>query len=145
MVSRMLRRWRDRGAAAVEFAIIVPVLIALIFGSIEFGLAVNARTQVQNAAREGVRVASLTANGDSTSNAQVQLAALNAVSNISGTKTVTVTCTTPGGSTCTIGAAGNAGNIATVVVTIAYTGITGMFPALTNTTISGSSYMRIEG
>jgi hypothetical protein len=31
------------------------------------------------------------------------------------------------------------------VVTINYTGITGMFPALTNTTISGSSYMRIEG
>lgn len=145
MVSRMLRRWRDRGAAAVEFAIVVPVIIILIFGSIEFGLAVNARTQVQNAAREGVRVASLTANGDSTSTAQVQVAALNAVSNITGTKTVTVTCTTPGGATCTIGAAANGGNIATVVVTINYTGITGMFPALTNTTISGSSYMRIEG
>ena len=145
MLTRIPRRWRDRGAAAVEFALVVPLLILLIFGAIEFGLDVNARTQVQNAAREGVRVASLTANGDPTSLAQVQAAALNAVSNVTGTKTVTVTCTTPGGSTCTIGAPSNAGNVATVVVTINYTGITGMFPALTNTTISGSSYMRIEG
>jgi Flp pilus assembly protein TadG len=145
MVTRTLRRWRDRGAAAVEFAIVVPALILLIFGSIEFGLAVNARTQVGNAAREGVRVASLTANGDSTSAAQVQTAALNAVSNISGTKTVTVTCATPGGAACTIGAANNGGNVATVTVSINYTGVTGMFPALTNATITGSSYMRIEG
>jgi Flp pilus assembly protein TadG len=145
MVTHTLRRWRDRGAAAVEFALCVPVLIILIFGSIEFGLAVNARTQVGNAAREGVRVASLTANGDTTSSAQVQTAALNAVSNISGTKTVTVTCATPAGAACVIGASTNGGNVATVTVSISYTGLTGMFKELTNVTITGSSYMRIEG
>jgi Flp pilus assembly protein TadG len=140
MVSQTLRRWRDRGAAAVEFAIVVPVLIILIFGSIEFGLAIQARTQVGNAAREGVRVASL---GGSV--ADVQASALNAVSNVNGTKTVTVTCTTPGGASCTIGGTSNGGNIATVVVNLNYSGITGMFTVLTNTTISASSYMRIEG
>jgi Flp pilus assembly protein TadG len=139
MVTQTLRRWRDRGAAAVEFAIVVPALIVLIFGSIEFGLAVNARTQVSNAAREGVRVASL---GGSV--ADIQASALNSIGNVSGTKTVTVTCTTPGGATCTIGAS-NSGNTATVVVVLNYTGITGMFPSLTNTTITGTSYMRIEG
>lgn len=139
MVTRKLRRWRDRGAAAVEFALVVPVLILLIFGSIEFGLAIQARTQVGNAAREGVRVASL---GGSV--ADVQTSALNALGGVSGTKTVTVTCTTPAGASCVIGVP-NPGNVATVVVTINYTGITGMFPQLTNTTISASSYMRIEG
>jgi Flp pilus assembly protein TadG len=139
MVTRKLRRWRDRGAAAVEFALVVPALILLIFGSIEFGLAVQARTMVGNAAREGVRVASL---GGSV--ADVQASALNALGTVSGTKTVTVTCKTPSGTSCVIGAA-NPGNVATVVVTVNYTGITGMFPLLTNTKLTASSYMRIEG
>lgn len=145
MVSRTKRRWRDRGAAAVEFAFIVPVLVVLIFGSIEFGLAVQARTMLGNAAREGVRVASLTANGDTTSAAQVKTAVDNALAGVSGTKTVTVTCATPAGAACTIGAKNNGNNVATVTVTIDYTGITGMFPALTNKTLTASSYMRIEG
>jgi len=138
MVTRKLRRWRDRGAAAVEFALVVPVLIVLIFGSIEFGLAVQARTMIGNAAREGVRVASL---GGSV--ADVQASALNALGPVSGTKTVTFTCTTSGASSCDPQAPGK-NSVATVVVTVNYTGITGMFPQLTNTTLTASSYMRIE-
>lgn len=138
MVTRTLRQGRERGAAAVEFALVMPALVLLIFGSIEFGLAVNARTMVGNAAREGVRLASL-----GQSEASIKAAALNAVDGVTGTKTVTVTCATPGGASCTIGAP-NAGNVATVTVSVQYTGITGMFPMLTDTTISASSYMRIE-
>ena len=138
MVTRKLRRWSDRGAAAVEFALVVPVLILLIFGSIEFGLAVNVRTMIGNAAREGVRVASL---GGSV--ADVQASALNALGPVSGTKTVVYTCTTLVGS-CVPGAA-KGGDVATVVVTVNYTGITGMFPQLTNATLTAKSYMRIEG
>ena len=139
MVTQNLRRWRDRGAAAVEFALVVPLLILLIFGSIEFGLAVNARTMVGNAAREGVRMASLRY-----SPADVRAAALSALSAVSGTKTVTYTCTTPGSSTCDPSAPGP-NSVATVVVTVNYTGITGMFPQLTNATLTAKSYMRIEG
>lgn len=139
MESRLVRRWRDRGAAAVEFALVVPILILFIFGSIEFGLAVNARTQVANAAREGVRLASL-----NYSVADVQTAATQALTGIAGTPVVTVTCANAAGVACTIGSAGAPGNIATVTVTLPYTGVTGMFPQLTNTTLTGSSYMRIE-
>jgi Flp pilus assembly protein TadG len=139
MVTRKLRRLRDRGAAAVEFALVVPLLIVLIFGSIEFGLAVNARTMVGNAAREGVRMASLRYTP-----ADVQAAALSALSAVSGTKTVTYTCTTPGFSTCNPSAP-PPNSVATVVVTVNYTGITGLFPQLTNATLTGTSYMRIEG
>jgi len=138
MVTQNLRRWRDRGAAAVEFALVVPALIALIFGSIEFGLAVQARTMVGNAAREGVRVASL---GGSV--ADIKTSATQAMAGVSGVPTVVVTCATPGGVTCTIGGSDAPGNIATVVVTLQYKGITGMF--FTNATLTGTSYMRIEG
>lgn len=101
---------------------------------------------VGNAAREGVRVASLTANGDTTSETQVKTAVTNALAGIAGgPPVVSVTCKTPAGGACVVGAKNNGNNVATVTVTMNYTGVTGMFPMLTNTTIVASSYMRIEG
>ncbi|GAA1051451.1 TadE/TadG family type IV pilus assembly protein [Dietzia natronolimnaea] len=50
---------RDRGAAAVEFALVVPILLTLVIGIIEFGRAYNIQTTLSNAARDGVRVMSL--------------------------------------------------------------------------------------
>jgi Flp pilus assembly protein TadG len=144
MVTRTLRRWRDRGAAAVEFALCVPLLVLLIFGSIEFGLAVQARTSVGNAAREGVRMASLVGAHDGVSaDGEVRASATSAMAGITGTKTVTTTCVNPDATTCIFGSA-EAGAVATVVVTLNYTGVTGMFSLLTNTTLTSSSYMRIE-
>jgi Flp pilus assembly protein TadG len=46
----------ERGAAAVEFALILPVLILLIVGMLEFSRAYNAQLSLTNAAREGARV-----------------------------------------------------------------------------------------
>lgn len=51
---------KDRGAAAVEFALIMLPLVLLIMGVVEFGRAYNVQTTVSGAAREGVRVMSLT-------------------------------------------------------------------------------------
>jgi Flp pilus assembly pilin Flp len=45
------------GAAAVEFALLLPLLVVLLFGLIQFGTAFNARIQATNAAREGARMA----------------------------------------------------------------------------------------
>ena len=39
----------------VEFAIILPILLLLIMGIIEFGLIFNAYLTIQNASREGAR------------------------------------------------------------------------------------------
>ncbi len=50
---------QTRGAALVEFAIILPLLILLIFGIIEFGRGYHAKTTLTHAAREGARVAAL--------------------------------------------------------------------------------------
>jgi len=61
---RSCRRNR-RGAAAVEFAVVSPVLFLLIFGMIEFGRMVMVQQIITNAAREGARKAVV---DDSTTN-----------------------------------------------------------------------------
>jgi Flp pilus assembly pilin Flp len=45
------------GAAAVEFALLLPLLVLLLFGLIQFGIAFNTRIQATNAAREAARAA----------------------------------------------------------------------------------------
>jgi hypothetical protein len=49
----------EDGAAAVEFALLLPLLVLLVFGIIHFGLAFNSRIQATNAAREGARLAAI--------------------------------------------------------------------------------------
>lgn len=57
---RILHRARDqRGAAAVEMAIVLPLLILLVFGIIQFSIYFNRLQGLQAAAREGARVAAL--------------------------------------------------------------------------------------
>ncbi|KAE8763444.1 TadE family protein [Georgenia thermotolerans] len=55
----MSRKQRDRGAAAVEFALILPLLLLLVVGIAEFGRAYHLQTTLSGAAREGVRVMAL--------------------------------------------------------------------------------------
>ncbi len=45
----------QKGTAAVEFAIVLPVLVLLIFGCIEFGLLLYNKQVITNASREGAR------------------------------------------------------------------------------------------
>ncbi len=57
------RRWGDqRGAVAVEFALVFPLLMLVLFGVIEYGAVYNAQLQVTGAAREAAREMSLTGN-----------------------------------------------------------------------------------
>lgn len=46
---------RQRGAAAVEFALIVPLLVSLVLGVIDFGMAFEQTISIQGAARESAR------------------------------------------------------------------------------------------
>jgi Flp pilus assembly protein TadG len=49
----------ERGAAAVEFALVAPLLLLMVLGIAEFGRAYHVQTAVSQAAREGVRVMAL--------------------------------------------------------------------------------------
>lgn len=46
---------KEKGAALVEFAIVLPLLLTLIFGIIEFGLLLYNKAVITNASREGAR------------------------------------------------------------------------------------------
>ena len=57
------RRWKDqRGAVAVEFALVFPLLMLVLFGIIEYGAVYNAQLQITGAAREAARDMALTGN-----------------------------------------------------------------------------------
>jgi Flp pilus assembly protein TadG len=45
-----------KGAALVEFAIVMPLLFALVFGIIEFGIILYNKAMLTNASREGARL-----------------------------------------------------------------------------------------
>lgn len=49
----------ERGANLVEFAIVLPVLIALVFGIVEFGMAFNDYISIRQGARDGARQAAV--------------------------------------------------------------------------------------
>lgn len=63
----LLRRFHsdDRAAVAVEFALIMPVLFLILFGTIEFGRVWSQYQVFNGAAREGARCAAVQA-GDFT-------------------------------------------------------------------------------
>jgi Flp pilus assembly protein TadG len=48
---------RSRGQALVEFALVFPAIVLLLFGAIDLGRAVFAYSTIANAAREAARVA----------------------------------------------------------------------------------------
>ncbi|TYL51631.1 hypothetical protein FXB39_07505 [Nocardioides sp. BGMRC 2183] len=66
----------ERGAAAVEFALILPVLLLLVFGIINFGDMLSVRQGVSQAAAEGARAAAVTP-GDTEAKKDAARAAVN--------------------------------------------------------------------
>jgi Flp pilus assembly protein TadG len=50
---------RDRGAAVLEFVLVVPIVLTLLVGLIDFGRAYSMQVQMHGAAREGARTLSL--------------------------------------------------------------------------------------
>lgn len=46
----------EKGAAVVEFAVILPLLLLIVFGIIEFGFLIYNKAMITNASREGARI-----------------------------------------------------------------------------------------
>jgi Flp pilus assembly protein TadG len=91
----------ERGAAAVEFALVVPVLLLLLFGIVEFSKAFNAQATLSAAAREAARTMALA--NDAT---QARSAAVAAASSLGvGASSIAITpatCVADGTSTVTV-------------------------------------------
>lgn len=60
----MVRReqWGRRGAALVEFVIVVPLLLLMLLGIMEFGVIMHDYIMLNQSAREGVRTACISNN-----------------------------------------------------------------------------------
>ncbi|MFQ4149952.1 TadE/TadG family type IV pilus assembly protein [Arthrobacter sp. LAPM80] len=98
----------ERGAAAVEFAFILPVLLLLVIGIMEFGFLFNQQISASNAAREGARYAAVHYADSGFSAARVQTAATDAAP--------TLNMVTPIGITYSAGAACATGTTVTVKI-----------------------------
>ncbi|MDH5299503.1 MAG: pilus assembly protein [Desulfobulbaceae bacterium] len=46
---------RERGASVIEFAVVLPLLLIILFGIVEFGIMFYDKAMLTNAAREGAR------------------------------------------------------------------------------------------
>jgi Flp pilus assembly protein TadG len=53
---------QQRGSAVVEFALVVPLVLALVLGVVEVALVARSQLMVSNAAREGAREAAANPN-----------------------------------------------------------------------------------
>lgn len=83
----------ERGAAMVELALVLPMLLLLVFGIVEFGRAYNAKIELTGAVREGARAVALRQTADPSATVAA------AAPGLSPAPTVTVLAGCPSGST----------------------------------------------
>jgi Flp pilus assembly protein TadG len=137
-MNRLLRLLRTNGGtAAVEFAVILPVFLMLVFGVVELGSAWYRKQMLVNASRVGARMGSLL-NDTSNSSAQVQSAVTQYLQTSGYPGAFTITAT---------GIDGNAGDPVQVTVTSNYDlPVLGrLVPgALSNVALKGVTVMRHE-
>ncbi len=121
-----------RGQTLVEFALVIPWLILLVVGVMEFGLILNQYMVVAEAAREGARSAAL--GGDDATVTGVVKGAVPSPGMDSNQIKVTV-----------VPATRTRGNSVTVTVTYPLKTITKMMSGFfTQGTVQGSATMRVE-
>ena len=128
----------ERGAAAVEFALVAPLLVLLIFGIAEFGRAYYVQTMVSGSAREAVRVMALQ---DDPSAAIA--AARSAASPLQLTDVVVTTSSTTTANRCTVPGGTGLPPTATVRITYTTSFITGLIGS--GVTLRGTGVMRCGG
>lgn len=120
----------ERGAVAVEFALLLPILITLLLGIMEFGLAYGTQVTITNSAREGARTMAIT-----DTPADARAAALAAAPNLNPQLRAAHITFSP--ASCTPGAQ------TTATVTYPMRFITGFFG--TGLTVTGRATMRCGG
>ncbi len=95
----MRKQHDEKGAAAVELALVLPFLLALLFGMVDFGLAYHAKITLNQAVREGVRTMAITKNAP-----QAETATRNAAVGLTNPGALTVdppTCVVGGDASLT--------------------------------------------
>ena len=134
-------RKKRRGAAVVEFAVVLPVFFLLVFGMIEFGRMVMVQQVLTNASREAARIGVL----DGTTSEEVKTSVVNYLTSAS----IPFDPATPGNSvTVTPSPPSSAGfgEPVTVTITLPFSQVSWL-PSpmyLGATTLSATTVMRRE-
>ena len=112
----------DQGAVLIEFALVFTLFIFLVFGMVDFGLAINTKTQIGSGGREGARLGTVSLDA-----AAVEARVRDVTGDLDQTVlTVTVECHQPDGTLCTDGGGTPPGTLSlgkpgdAVVVTVNY-------------------------
>lgn len=129
----------DIGQSLVEFTLILPLLLVLLFAIVDFGRAFYTWNSLSNAAREGARVAAVQGN-----NAQVDAAVTSAMGGLpTSSPTLQRTYNNVGG---------QKGQTVTITLNYQFTYVTPISPLLSliggssiaNPTLTSTSAMRLE-
>ena len=135
------------GVAAVEFAIILPILLLIVFGIINFGVLMYDQAVITNAAREGARWASINAQIDQASGSQCSSSMMGSTTPCEVAnqyaKNYLITFGTSAGPTTTFTGFTTPNELIEVRVQYTYTGI-GWFPKITIGNLSSISRMYHE-
>jgi Flp pilus assembly protein TadG len=91
----------DSGEALLEMALVLPILLVLSMGMLDFGRAFHAKSAIDQAAREGARVAVLTQPPDAAA-AQARVADVLSANGIVGAPPATVSAVDPATNTITV-------------------------------------------
>lgn len=142
--------YKKRGSTLIEFALIVPILLAIVMGIIEFGWQVRNQLTVANAAREGARFASV---GKKTTEITARIKSMAAsIPGAPNSLTITIyrndgaggtTYNTIVGDTTTNNNAPT-GSLIRIQVSAPNRSLTGIFPFLNRRTVKSEVVMRRE-
>ena len=135
----------DRGAELIEFAIVTPLLLLLVFGIANFGLMFQRYEVLTNAAREGARVAALPLYGST--DVQNRVTQYLAGSGVTG---ATTTYLTPapvnvGGACITLRGATVSYNYSFIALSGVMRLLGGSGTSFTTKTLTATALMRYEG
>jgi hypothetical protein len=143
---RARRRDRDQsGLALIEFALVAPVLVLLVFGTIEFGFAFNNNLELRSASREGARLGAV--NNGCTTDPICGTADAQRDQLIAATRSRAQGLAGPQEIRISVSRSGALVGTDSVVVCLNYTlrSQTGLFtPVLDNTVLRSKAVMRLE-
>jgi Flp pilus assembly protein TadG len=153
MVSMNLRRRLtcERGSQLVEFALVAPLLLLVVFGIVDFGFMFREYEALTNAAREGARVAALPGYGNSDIRARAtQYLTASGMTTAGATFTTYCSSTT---SACDVtatsvpvnGAGSSCIMLVGVTVTYPHTFLAGAIIGIPSINLTATARMRYEG
>lgn len=120
----------------VEFALVVPLLLLILFGIMEAGWFFAQQVEVNNAAREGGRLAVVDYPGPDSGNSTDIINEVCSRSALSADRASVTLTKDP--------ASGTSTDTATVTVSQTYASLTGFIPVFSGKTISSTVVMRSE-